>query len=455
MSRNIYDIFNERKSGIDMLTEGFEVEDQEEQFDSLEEAAYAMEEILQENMNECIEFQAASYLEDLVLENMMYESFDEESMREVLTESIGERVQGVVGRLKAAWERIKKWFKNVRIAIGKAFHANEEWILDNMDAIEEGLGECEAKVKYPMYHDFHAGVAKCRKIIDILYNKGKNPNLAEGGLLNLIGVKSRDEIPQLVKRQFMKLDEPQVIAINRIKPSLVISWAACGKKFEEQVEQLQDATDKRFADEIRRLSNQQETRDQVHAYQNFTFITGLAQTVTSNIISVVKKGASDHFQIAKRAMGARAAVEKAVGAAKERVKGMVTKESYEYEDDFEIVEEGLLNKFRKLGVEELEEKIAQLQAAVEDIEAGNGPKKFLKKAKAELKEAKKALASKEKKAGKAEAKAEKKAAKAEAKAAKAEAKAAKKAAKQGGVMPAAESFMLDFDELEFVDEDEE
>ena len=107
MSRNIYDIFNERKSGIDMLTEGFEVEDQEEQFDSLVEAAYAMEEIIQENMNECIEFQAASYLEDLVLENMMYESFDEESMREVLTESIGERVQGIVGRLHAAWKRIK------------------------------------------------------------------------------------------------------------------------------------------------------------------------------------------------------------------------------------------------------------------------------------------------------------------------------------------------------------
>ena len=451
MSRNIYDIFNERKSGIDMLTESTEVE---EQYDSLEEAAYAMEEIIQENMNECIEFQAASYLEDLVLENMMFESFDEDSMKELITESIGERVQGVVERLQAAWKRIKEWFKNIRIAIGKALHANEEWIVDNQDEIYDRIKECEIKVKYPMYRPWYEGTKTCKKIINILYNKGNNPNLTESGLLGLIGVKSRDDIPQLVKRQFVKLEEPQVMPINKIGPAIIIAWAGCGKKFIEEVEELQNETDKRFADEIRRLQSHQDTKDQVAAYQNFTYVTGLAQTVASNIVSMVRKGVSDHFQIAKRVMGVRAAVGNAVGSAKERVKGMVAKESYEYDDDYEVLEEGLLNKFRKLGVEELEEKIAQLQAAVEDIEAGNGPKKFLKKAKAELKEAKKALASKEKKAGKAEAKAEKKAAKAEAKAAKAEAKAAKKAAKQG-VMPAAESFMLDFDELEFVDEEDE
>ena len=440
MSRNIYDIFNERRSGIDMLTESTEVG---EQYDSLEEAAYAMEEIIQENMNECIEFQAASYLEDLVLENMMFESFDEDSMKELITESIGERVQGVVERLQAAWKRIKEWFKNIRIAIGKALHANEEWIVDNESEIYFRIKECEIKVKYPMYKPWYEGSKGCKKITNILFDKGKNPNLTEGGLLGLIGVKSRDEIPQLVRRQFVKLDEPQVMPINKIGAAMIVAWAGCGKKFIEEVEEIQNETDKRFADEIRRLQAHQDTKDQVSAYQNFTYVTGLAQTVTSNMVSMVRKGASDHFQIAKRVMGVRAAVGNAVGSAKERVKGMVAKESYEYDDDYEVLEEGLLNKFRKLGVEELEEKIAQLQAAVEDIEAGNGPKKFLKKAKAELKEAKKALASKEKKAGKAEAKAAKKAAKAEA-----------KAAKKGGVMPAAESFMLDFDELEFDDEDE-
>lgn len=442
MSRNIYDVFNERKNGIDALIEGTNVNEYEE-FDSIEEAAYAMEEIIQENMNACIEFQAASYLEDLVLENMIYDSFDEELIQDTLTESFAERKDAIIERLQDAWETVKGWFKSVKAAIAKALHLSAEWAQENAGAIVDAVGECQIKVKYPMYYDFGTGVNKFKKLVNMLHEAGKKP-IGEGAILAKLGIKDRSQVPQVVKKCFMKFDEPQVMQINKISGDIVVDWAACKDDFMDEVEYLEDATNKRFSTIIAALNKHGNDSERTATlYKNFTYINGIINTMTSNLVSVVKKACSDNSAIARKAMSR---VGNAVANTKERVKGMVARESYEY-DDYEVLEEGLLNKFRKLGVEELEEKIAQLQAAVEDIEAGNGPKKYLKKAKSELKEAKKALASKEKKAGKAEAKAEKKAAKAEK-------KAAKKAAKQGGVMPAAESFMLDFDEIEFVDEDE-
>ena len=442
MSRNIYDVFNERKNGIDALIEGTYADEYEE-FDSIEEAAYAMEEIIQENMNACIEFQAASYLEDLVLENMIYDSFDEELIQDTLTESFAERKDAIIERLQNAWETVKGWFRSVKAAIAKALHLSAEWAQDNASAIVDAVENCQIKVKYPGYYDFRTGINKFKKLVNMLHEIGKKP-VGEGAILAKLGIKDRSQVPQVVKKCFMKLDEPQVMQINKISGDIVVDWAACKDDFMDEVEYLEDATNKRFSTIIAALNKHGNDNERTATlYKNFTYINGIINTMTSNLVSVVKKACSDNSAIARKAMGK---VGNAVANTKERVKGMVARESYEYDDDYEVLEEGLLNKFRKLGVEELEEKIAQLQAAVEDIEAGNGPKKFLKKAKAELKEAKKALASKEKKAGKAEAKAEKKAAKAEA-------KAAKKAAKQGGVMPAAESFMLDFDEIEFVDDE--
>ena len=431
MSRNIYDIFNERKSGVDCLVEGY---DAIEQFDSLEEAAYAMEEIIQECKNDCIEFQAASYLEDLVLENMMYDSFDEENMRCLITESLKDRASGIIERLQKAWTAIKEWFKSVQATIAKTLRLSDEWVLDNEDKIREGLAGCNVKVKYPMYKDCMAGINGVEKMLDALCRKGDNPNLTESGLMGLIGIKSRDDIPLAVKRQFMKVPEGQVIPISSISADIIIDWASCRKDFKEIVDKVQDMQNKRFEDELRRLQNKGAgTKDNVASYENFTFVTGLMQTIMSNLVTVVKKGCKDHFQIAKRAVGVRASVGNKIGGA--IADKVISKANESFEVDFndeDIIEEGLLNKFRKLSAEELEEKIEQLQAAVADIEEGNGPKKFLKKAKSELKEAQKALANKQKKGEKAEA------------------KAAKKAAKNGSAeIPAAESFIADFDDIEF------
>ena len=452
MSKNIYDIFNERKSGIETLVEGTDVVDYEE-YDSIEEAVYAMEEIIQEATNDCIEYKAASYLEDLVIENLMYNAFDEENIQNILTESIGSRTASIIERLRKAWESVKGWFKSIKATIAKALHLSAEWVDENEEKILDGIKNCNTKVKYLAYYDFKGSQNRVLKMINSLFDACKNPNFTEKVILSKVGVKDRSQVPNAVKKCFMKYDEPQVVTISSIPGDIIVDWAACKNEFVDLIEKLEEKQNKRFETVISTLQSKAEGSDENDKiYSNFVFANGIAQTITSTAVTIVKKACSDCMQIARKAAGVKMAVKGAAGRAVDayedaKARISLARESYEVDyDDDDILEEGLLNKFRKLGVEELEEKIQQLQAAVADIEEGNGPKKFLKKAKSELKEAQKALANKQKKGEKAEAKAAKKAAKAEA-------KAAKKAAKNGGgELPAAESFMLDFDEIEFEDD---
>ena len=73
MAKNIYDLFNERKYGVDYLVEGFNGIEEVEAYESLDEASLDLLRITQECTNEAIELQAAWYLEDLVIESMMYD----------------------------------------------------------------------------------------------------------------------------------------------------------------------------------------------------------------------------------------------------------------------------------------------------------------------------------------------------------------------------------------------
>ena len=86
MAKNIYDLFNERKNGIDYLVEGLDPTEYAdlEGYEDLDAAAEALNVISMESMNEMLEFQAANYLEDLVLENMMYDEFDEEKIQNLM-----------------------------------------------------------------------------------------------------------------------------------------------------------------------------------------------------------------------------------------------------------------------------------------------------------------------------------------------------------------------------------
>ena len=116
---NIYDLFNDRKNEIESICESQQVEEVEEvenEFDSIEEGLEYMDELLQESNNDMIEWQAACYMEDLVLEQMMYEDFNADEMEFVIEGSLKERFSGMGERLNGLWEKIKQWFQNM---IGK------------------------------------------------------------------------------------------------------------------------------------------------------------------------------------------------------------------------------------------------------------------------------------------------------------------------------------------------
>jgi hypothetical protein len=463
MSRNIYDIFNERKSGIDCLVEGYEADIEAIEFENDDEIAYTMESMIQENANTLIEFQAASYLEDLVIENLMYNRFDEDSSLELIEESVKERMSGIAERLQNAWKAIKTWFQGVITNIGKMFRANEEWVDANQDKIYKGIKDSNLKVKANVYHDADAALKNVTTLMGKIRARANTTNVNKNILFNAVGIKDRSQIPEIVKKCFVK-EEGKEMRINEMKANDVIDYAMNKKYFMDYLNSEKKHADEDYADILKQIESGKESDDAAKRYENFVAARGIVDTILSNSITVMKKACSDMLQICRKAVGLANKVNDGASAvkgfakekynnAKDSVKQgyqnaynkaaeKFTKESYEY-DENDYLEEGMFSKYRKLSDEELDNKIEELQAALDDIEAGEGPKKFLKKAQNELKDARNEKARRGKKADKAANKAAKK-----------EEKAAKKAAKNGGgeAIPAAECFMVELDEIEFEDD---
>ena len=111
MSKNIYDIFNAKKEGLDYLSESYGQD--VSPYEDIEDGIKDLDMIVRESTMDMIEFQGAMYLEDLVLENMMYENFDEEHIAPILEGKLKEMGNNIVTKIKNLWNKIKEWFKKV------------------------------------------------------------------------------------------------------------------------------------------------------------------------------------------------------------------------------------------------------------------------------------------------------------------------------------------------------
>ena len=149
MAKNIYDLFNERKYGVDYLVEGYNYdEDSIEAYESLDASIEAIETITQESMNEAIELQAAWYLEELVIESMMYDDFEEERIASVMEGALKEKAGKAAEYIKKKWQQIKEWFASTFKAIANHFKSGETLVRQNGKKIDEGMKRSHLKVKY-------------------------------------------------------------------------------------------------------------------------------------------------------------------------------------------------------------------------------------------------------------------------------------------------------------------
>ena len=377
---NIYDLFNDRKNEIESICESQQVEEVENEFDSIEEGLEYMDELLQESNNDMIEWQAACYMEDLVLEQMMYEDFNANEMEFIIEESLRERFSDLGEKLNGVWENIKTWFKNMMAKLQDYMSSGEALFQKYGEGnIQQALSKSELSLKFPELGDPFAAISK----IEVALQKvgSIDPTTAKGAYQNAfidyagLGAKDEKGLMSAIKKLIFPLENPSITKVNSLNAKVLIKYARYGKvkdlfnkayKFNEMTfkQAMAAAKGKREAEKSGDVGG-----------QAYYYLLTLRQRMISAFLGAYNKAANACRSVIIKVMNGGGAV----------------KESALMEEYEEYLDEGFVNrmKMRKMSKEEMDEKIAGIEGQIAEIE---GKEEQDKKDAKQLKKLRKQLA---------------------------------------------------------------
>lgn len=241
MARNIYDLFNERKNGVDYLVEGFAPNDVEA-FEDLDAAMEALDNISMESTNEMIEMQAACYLEDLVLESMMYDDFEEDKIKGIMEGAEKEKKEGFVQKIKNLWQKIKDWFAAAFKTITNHFQSGETLVAKYRKQIPAAMHQSTAKIKIRSFKD----PDEAKKDMGYLVDRLKVTGQSKEQILSAAGIADKKGITSRVEDWFYNSKEAKEQPIKGLKAETVIKWASGKKIFIDELKKQQKDTDGEF-----------------------------------------------------------------------------------------------------------------------------------------------------------------------------------------------------------------
>lgn len=252
---NIYDIFNERKNAVSMISEGFDMDGFEldiiEDFDSIEEGIDVLTDIQREMKNATIKLCAESYVSDLLIEAAMDENFDEEELNEMIEESLKEKASGLGEKIQGFWAKIKAWFSKLFENIKVQF-SNGEKLRKQYD-LNDKLKSDNGKVKTFDLIPLKAATNKVDKMMSALPNFDQAAGPASGDnwkefLLGKVGVKDRSELKKKVMGCFTKNGqfERKEVEIKSMFHAAVIDYACNKKDIIDGLNQQQKKIDEDF-----------------------------------------------------------------------------------------------------------------------------------------------------------------------------------------------------------------
>lgn len=341
---NIFDVFNNRKLGLNSLCEGYEVyADEVEAFDDLDTAMEALEVITTESRNEMIELQSAMYLEDLVLENMMYEDFNEYEIESVIENTIKERAVDIAEKIKAQWKKFQEWFIATTKAIANFFTNGENLVIKNKDRIPNAMKNCNSKVKMHKYNDPKKAMDKVTVLVDKLRVLGQN-STDNNDVLDTIGANDKKDIGKMVKGYFMSTKEPVEQTISSMNAQIAIDYAGNKKEFLNGINKNKKVVDQSFKEALSIIKSESKKEDGRYGSEQikvFNFARSLTSTAINAEIACIKKGASEYTSIIRKALSVSS------GAGVQPIKNKVaaikaaraTKESFdglEFLDDMDF-----------------------------------------------------------------------------------------------------------------------
>ena len=284
---NIYDIFNSRKESSYSLYEDIEA--------SLE----SLNNIVNDSTNEMIELQSAMYLEDLVLENMMYDNFNEEELSVTLEATVHERIYRFKEFVKRQWKRLQEWFLSVVKSIEGFFSSGEKFVNQYRDIIPQAIRSCKSSVVVNQYNNHLQATSKCTQLASDIIEMGKKASNKDE-VLNKLRIKDKKDIQGLVRKFYMSTEEPVKTKISKINPETAMHYAGNKKILIDSI----NKTKREFSNYINDTLSQLERADNVppEGLQTFNFSSNLAMAALNAEIGFTRKAAQEHIIIIKKAV---------------------------------------------------------------------------------------------------------------------------------------------------------
>ena len=306
MAKNIYDLFNERKYGVDMLVEGYEFNiDNSIEYEDLDAAAEALDQITLESTNEMIELRAAWYLEDLVIENMMYDDFDEEKIYNVMEAAKEEKKGGLVQKIKGLWEKIKQWFTSAFRAIANHFQSGEALVNKYRKEIPNAMRQSKAKIKMRPIRSFAEATGNIEGKVAKLQAVGKSKQ----DILDSIGVHDIKGVNEMVENLYYIKKEAEEQEIKSLDPKKIMDWAGNKKTYMDALKKDQKETDSKFKEILAEIKKGGEGKEGEAANKaaedaaNFQFAIQVLNKMLSHEISCVKNISKACTAVIKKALG--------------------------------------------------------------------------------------------------------------------------------------------------------
>ena len=385
---NIYDLFNDRKSEIEAMCESSAVnEGIENEFDSIEEGLEYMDELIYESQNEMIEWQAACYMEDLVLEQMMYEEFDEEKIEYMIEGTMKERFADAGKKLSDFWEKVKKWFTSMIGKIQDYMSSGKTLLIKyGEDNITNALKNSDLQIKF---HALGDPVNAIKSILAALDKLGVNIKGVKGAYQNALiaqtdlGVSDEKSLMTAIRKLIFKTEEKMNnTPIKHLNAEHVIQYAAGYDAVSQMFKKGYKYNEMTFKEAMRYGKEYAKAKVQEnYEVQAYYYLISLRQKMMTAFLGAYNKAAMACRSIIIKVMGGGAAV----------------KESALMDEYEEYLEEGIVNrmKMRKMSKEDMDSKIADLEAKIAELEEKEDrdkkDEKQLKKLRKDLADTKKVM----------------------------------------------------------------
>lgn len=312
---NIYDIFNERKSSVSMISEGFDYDyfdrDSIEDFDSIEEGIEVLTNLQKEMQNTNIRLCAESLVSDLLLEESMYEDFNEDNITEMIEESLKEKASNVGNKIQELWGKVKAWFAGLFNSITNHFK-NGETLLKKYPDLKNRLKSSTSKVKAYKMVAASAAIKSCSTLSNKLsfYEVYETKDF-KSSVFSKLGVQDKKELKTTVMKFFVmgKLEKEELV-ISSLNPAIVINYAVSKKDIIDGLKDQQKNLDDDFKNALNASKkNKSDAEDkEAKKYINdvmsvLNFIFNVKSDIIKVEIAMVKKLSNMCLSICRHVCG--------------------------------------------------------------------------------------------------------------------------------------------------------